>query len=170
MSTGSERSAAEASEGTRAGALPPGGGLLRSVAETHALAARVAGSLAPGAVLGLVGELGAGKTEFTRGLAAALSVPADPPVCSPSYLLLNTYEGGRLPLAHFDAYFMDGPDDLERAGLDDLRRAGYVVVVEWAERVGSVLPRDTLWLVFEAAEDGRARRVSAGAPGEAAGS
>lgn len=122
---------------------------LHGVEDTHALAARVAARLAPGSVVALVGDLGAGKTEFTRGLARALDVPPEQTVCSPSYLLLNLYEGGRLPLAHFDAYFMDGPDDLERAGLDELRRSGHVVVVEWADRVASVLPVDASWIRLE---------------------
>lgn len=140
--------------------------VLHGVTATHALAASVAASLSAGQVVGLVGDLGAGKTEFTRGFARALEVPEEQPVCSPSYLLLNLYEGGRLPLAHFDAYFMDGPDDLERAGLDDLRRSGYVVVVEWADRVAEILPRDTLWICLEPGEHQDERRVSRCAPKE----
>ncbi len=132
---------------------------LGDVAATHALAAEVAERLAPGGVLALVGELGAGKTEFTRGLARAMDVPDEVPVCSPSYLLLNLYAGGRVPLAHFDAYFMDGPDDLLRAGLDDLRRDGHVVVIEWADRVAGVLPPDTLWLHLEPGQQPGERRA-----------
>ena len=131
---------------------------LTDVAATHALAARLAQELPAGSVLGLVGELGAGKTEFTRGLVAALGCDDD--VCSPSYLLLNLYDGGRLPVAHFDAYFMEGADDIERAGLDDLRREGRVIVVEWADRVEDALPRDTRWLRFESGDGPESRRVS----------
>ena len=125
--------------------------LLPDLEATAALAAEIAAELEPGQVLALTGELGAGKTAFTRELARALEVPAETAVCSPSYLLLNLYDGGRLPVAHFDAYFMDGADDLERAGLDDLRREGHVVVVEWADRVPEVLPPDALWIDFELA-------------------
>src|SRR5262245_38332768 len=113
---------------------------LPDVAATHRLAAQVAETLGPGGVLALTGELGAGKTELTRGLARALGVPGSVPVCSPSYLLLNLYRGGRLPLAHFDAYFMQGADDLERAGLAELLAEGWVAVVEWADRVAPALP------------------------------
>jgi tRNA threonylcarbamoyladenosine biosynthesis protein TsaE len=146
--------------------MSTGSDRLIGVEATHALAARVADDLRPGMVIGLVGDLGAGKTEFTRGLVQALDVPRDQTVCSPSYLLLNVYEGGRLPVAHFDAYFMDGPDDLERAGLDDLRRSGHVIVVEWADRVLEVLPRDTLWFQLEAGDQPDERRVHTDAPAE----
>jgi tRNA threonylcarbamoyladenosine biosynthesis protein TsaE len=134
--------------------------LVSCVDDTHALASRLAPGLCAGQVLALVGELGAGKTEFTRGLVAALGVPADVTVCSPSYLLLNLYPGGRLPVAHFDAYFMDGSDDLERAGLDDLRREGQVVVIEWADRVAVVLPEDTIWIEFEPGDQPSQRRIT----------
>ncbi len=152
---------------------------LPDVAATHALAARVAAGLQPGSVVGLMGELGAGKTEFTRGLVQALEGPAGSDVCSPSYLLLNLYEGGRLPVAHFDAYFMDGADDLERAGLADLRRDGYVVVVEWADRVPEALPSETQWIELSPedglndgavpAPTGNGRRAELGVPPAAGG-
>ncbi|MHC4846753.1 MAG: tRNA (adenosine(37)-N6)-threonylcarbamoyltransferase complex ATPase subunit type 1 TsaE, partial [Planctomycetota bacterium] len=142
---------------------------LADVAATHALASEMAAALSPGDVLALVGELGAGKTEFVRGLAHALDVPADVPVSSPSYLLLNVYRGGRLPLAHFDAYFMSGADDLERAGLAELRAEGCAVVIEWADRVGEALPEDARWLTLEPGDAGEgSRRATLDAPREAA--
>jgi len=139
---------------------------LRGVVAMHAFADRVAADLAPGMVVGLVGDLGAGKTEFTRGLVRALGTPADQSVCSPSYLLLNLYEGGRLPVAHFDAYFMSGPDDLERAGLADLQRSGYLVVIEWADRVTQAVPEETLWIQIEKGEGEDERHVHWKAPTE----
>jgi tRNA threonylcarbamoyladenosine biosynthesis protein TsaE len=131
---------------------------LADVASTHELARELAEALAPGDVLALVGELGAGKTEFVHGLARALDVPSDVPVSSPSYLLLNVYRGGRLPLAHFDAYFMGGADDLERAGLADLRAEGCAIVIEWADRVREALPEDARWLTLEPGVDGEGSR------------
>lgn len=132
---------------------------LPDVASTHALAARLSRDLKPGDVLALVGDLGAGKTEFVRGLARALGLPAEVRVVSPSYVLLNLHAGGRLPLAHFDAYFMDDSDDLLRAGLTDFRQSGHVVAVEWADRVADVLPPDALWVTLEAGEDPGQRSV-----------
>ncbi|RKY20263.1 MAG: tRNA (adenosine(37)-N6)-threonylcarbamoyltransferase complex ATPase subunit type 1 TsaE [Planctomycetota bacterium] len=143
--------------------------LLADVAATHALAARLAAELGPGDALGLVGDLGAGKTEFTRGLLSALGAPAGLRVASPSYLLLNLYAGGRLPVAHFDAYFMDGPDDLLRAGLPELLASGHLAVVEWADRVEQVMPAHTRWLTLEAGAGQSERRARLGLsrPGEA---
>ena len=140
-------------------ASEPNSERVRGVGAMHELASRVAAGLEPGMVVGLVGELGAGQTELTRGLVRALGVPADQSVCSPSYLLLNLYEGGRIPVAHFDAYFMAGPDDLERAGFADLRRSGYLVVIEWADRVTQAVPEETLWIQIELEEDQDERRV-----------
>ena len=143
---------------------------LPDVHATHALAAELAATLRPGDVLALVGELGAGKTELVRGLVAALGAPPDTPVCSPSFLLLNLYRGGRLPVAHYDAYFMDSADDLERAGLDDLRRQGWLTVVEWADRVASALPAGARWLELarvpgdEGAREARLGGAPAGEP------
>lgn len=138
--------------------------LLRNVQATHDLAERVARVLRPGDVLALVGDLGAGKTEFTRGLGRALRLPPEVAVCSPSYLLLNLYSGGRLPLAHVDGYFMDGPDDLERAGLADLLRDGWVVVVEWADRVAAALPDRTRWMHLALGPEPDSRWVTLGGP------
>ena len=144
---------------------------LPDVRATHALAAELAPSLQPGDVLALVGDLGAGKTELVRGLVAALGAPADTPVCSPSFLLLNLYRGGRLPVAHYDAYFMDSADDLERAGLDDLRRQGWLTVIEWADRVAVALPADARWLELvhvPGRPEAREARWLDGAPAEGA--
>jgi len=138
--------------------------LLDSVAATHGLAARIAAELVPGDVLALVGNLGTGKTEFTRGLGAALQLPPDVGVCSPSYLLLNQYSGGRLPLAHLDGYFMDGPDDLERAGLPELLAEGWVVVVEWAERVADALPEHARWIHLAMGPVPGSRQATLGGP------
>ena len=133
---------------------------LPDVAATHRLAAELAAGLRAGEVLALVGDLGAGKTELVRGLVAALGAPADTPVCSPSFVLLNLYPGGRLPVAHYDACFMDGTDDLERAGLFDLLRQGWVAAIEWADRVGEALPPGTRWVTLEpAGADVGARRA-----------
>lgn len=137
---------------------------LPEVADTWALAARVAAELSPGSVVALEGELGAGKTEFTRGLARALGVPAEQTVRSPSFVLLNVYTGGALPLAHFDAYFLEGEDDFEQAGFLDQRSQGAVVVVEWADRVRGALPDDAVRIELEHTREGRRAWLGAARP------
>jgi tRNA threonylcarbamoyladenosine biosynthesis protein TsaE len=98
--------------------------------------ARAVGTLAPpGLVLGLEGDLGSGKTCFVQGLARGLGVPADVYVTSPSYTLVNSYEG-RLPLHHVDLYRLGGGADLEDIGLFDLMTPPAVVAIEWPARMG----------------------------------
>jgi tRNA threonylcarbamoyladenosine biosynthesis protein TsaE len=104
-----------------------------SEAETRTVAGELARRLAPGAILLLSGDLGAGKTAFVRGLAEGLGIdPAE--VTSPTFTLVHEYRGGRLPLVHVDLYRLDRAD-LDDIGLDpDLAERG-VVAVEWAERL-----------------------------------
>ena len=110
-----------------------------SVAETESIAAELAKSLRGGECVALDGPLGAGKTQFVRGLAAGLG--ADPRgVSSPTFVLLNIYRGGRLPLFHLDAYRVAGAEDFEAIGFSELLEQNGVVVVEWAGRVAKILP------------------------------
>jgi tRNA threonylcarbamoyladenosine biosynthesis protein TsaE len=110
-----------------------------SVAQTEAVAAELARSLAAGACVALHGDLGAGKTQFVRGMVAGLG--GNPrAVSSPTFVLLNVYEGGRLTVYHLDAYRVRGADDFESIGFTELLEQGGVVVVEWAGRVAELLP------------------------------
>lgn len=105
----------------------------RSPEETFALGEAWGREAAPGWVVALSGDLGAGKTQLVKGLARGLGIESR--VHSPTFALLRTYEGGRLPLAHLDLYRLDGPEAVFRAGLEEyLRPADGVTVVEWAER------------------------------------
>ena len=101
--------------------------------ETEALAATVARSLEPGAILLLYGELGAGKTAFVRGLAAGLHIDTDL-VSSPTFTLVQEYRGGRLPLFHADLYRL-GSAEVDDLGLDELGADEGVVAIEWADRL-----------------------------------
>lgn len=106
--------------------------------ETEALGRRVGEAVDGPAVLLLTGDLGAGKTLFTRGVAAGLGLDPDE-VSSPTFSLVNRYEGGRLPLFHLDLYRVDGPraaEALYGLGLEEVFEERAVVVVEWAERLG----------------------------------
>jgi tRNA threonylcarbamoyladenosine biosynthesis protein TsaE len=113
--------------------------LSHSVAETELIAVELAGTLVAGDCIALEGPLGAGKTQFVRGLAVGLG--ANPRgVSSPTFVLLNIYRGGRLTLFHLDAYRTGGADDLESIGFAELLEQSGVVAVEWAERIAEILP------------------------------
>ena len=109
-------------------------------------------TLRRGDVLGLCGDLGAGKTHFVKGLAAALGADAD--VTSPTFTLIHEYIGGRLPLYHFDFYRLDDEDDALKIGLDEYLDGDGVCVIEWADKFPALLPPHTQWLRFTHREDG----------------
>ncbi|NIL99857.1 MAG: tRNA (adenosine(37)-N6)-threonylcarbamoyltransferase complex ATPase subunit type 1 TsaE [Acidobacteria bacterium] len=125
------------------------GGTVYSLSEqeTFEFGRRLAETLEGGELIVLEGDLGMGKTVFARGVAAGLGVPADE-VSSPSFTLVNEYEGGRCPLFHVDLYRLTGGDDLEGLGLDELIDAGGVVLVEWGERLPLWYRRDALTVRF----------------------
>ncbi len=125
-----------------------------SVAQTEAIAAGLAETLRGGACLALHGNLGAGKTQFVRGLVRGLG--GNPrAVSSPTFVLLNVYEGGRLAVFHLDAYRVHGPEDFESIGFSELLEQGGVVVVEWAGRVSDLLPPDRIDVRIEPIAEGR---------------
>ena len=103
----------------------------KSHAETRALGRRLAGKLAPGTVLAFTGDLGAGKTALISGLAEGLGVTDR--VTSPTFTIVNEYEGGRLPLFHFDLYRLGSGEELYDIGWDDYLVRGGVCAVEWSE-------------------------------------
>ena len=104
-----------------------------SPAETEKIGELAAERLLPGDIVGFMGGLGMGKTVFTRGLAKGLGFDGD--VSSPTFSLINEYRGGRIPLCHMDAYRLTGPDDLFETGFYDYESDGWVIAVEWNERV-----------------------------------
>ena len=110
--------------------------------ETEALGARLARALGPGAVVAFTGDLGAGKTAFVRGLARGLGIPDR--VTSPTFTIVNEYEGGRLPLFHFDLYRLGCADELFDIGWEDYLARGGVCAVEWSERMEELLEPGTI--------------------------
>ncbi len=112
--------------------------------QTEALGVRLGQLIQPGAVIAYTGDLGAGKTAFTRGLARGLGIPDR--VTSPTFTIVNEYEGGRLPLFHVDMYRLGSSDELFDIGWEDYLIRGGVCAVEWSERVTDALPEDTLWV------------------------
>ena len=119
-----------------------------TVAQTESIAANLAQTLHGGECIALDGPLGAGKTQFVRGLAAALG--ADPrAVSSPTFVLLNIYRGGRIPLFHLDAYRVAGAEDFESIGFSELLEQNAIVVVEWASRIAKILPPSRITVTIE---------------------
>ena len=131
-----------------------------SVATTQALGAALGRLLGPGSVVALHGELGAGKTTFTQGLARGFGV--EEPVTSPTYLLCSEYPGA-IPLLHLDAYFQQRMDALLAEGLVERFRRS-CVVIEWAEQVEEWLPGDRIEVALEGVGEERLLVLSATGP------
>lgn len=119
-------------------------------AATRALAARLAAAARPGDLVCLVGDLGAGKTQFAKGFAIGLGITDT--VSSPTFVLMAEYEG-RLPMFHLDLYRIEDAADALAGGLLDERQAAGVVLVEWAERLGPALPLARLDVVIDGTGD-----------------
>ena len=111
--------------------------ITNSPEETEKIGAALANTLKPGMVIAYRGDLGAGKTAFTRGLARGLGYTDS--VTSPTYTIVNEYLGGRLPLFHFDMYRLRSADDLWDIGWEDYLDRGGVCAVEWSENVADAM-------------------------------
>jgi len=114
--------------------------------ETEAAGRRLAAALRPGDVVALTGDLGAGKTAFTRGLAAGLG--CGDAVSSPTFTLIQEYGGGRLPLYHMDLYRLESVEEAIRIGIEEYLEGDGVAVIEWAEKFPDLLPPGTRRLRF----------------------
>ena len=110
--------------------------------ETRAIAKEIARGLAPGSVLSLTGDLGAGKTEFVKGLAKGLGM--DDPVTSPTFTLVHEYRGPRVTLYHLDLYRLNSEKELDEIGFDDCLSAGGICAVEWGSKYPARLPKGYL--------------------------
>ena len=124
----------------------------QSAEETIALGQAIAATLRRGDVLALCGELGAGKTQFVKGLTSGLG--ADAAVTSPTFTLIHEYSGGCLPVYHFDFYRLDDEDEALKIGLDEYLDGDGVCLIEWADKFPALLPPHTRWLHFSYREDG----------------
>ena len=126
-------------------------------AETEAIGARLAAVLNPGAVVAYLGDLGMGKTAFTRGLAAGLGYKGR--VTSPTFAIVNYYRGPR-PLAHFDLYRISTEEDLAGAGFYDYLDQGAIVAAEWSENFADLLaPEDPIHINIDRVDD-TTRRIT----------
>ena len=134
--------------------------LTNSPEETEAIGSALAKILTPGTVLAYRGDLGAGKTAFTRGLARGLGYAE--PVTSPTYTIVNEYLGGRLPLFHFDMYRLGSSDDLWDIGWEDYLERGGICAVEWSENVDDAM-ENAIWVTIEKlGEDARRITIEGG--------
>ena len=131
-----------------------------SPAETEAIGAALGKIIDPGTVIAYRGDLGAGKTAFTRGLARGLGCREI--VTSPTYTIVNEYLGGRIPLFHFDMYRLRSADDLFDIGWDDYLDRGGVCAVEWSENVDDAM-EDAVYITIEKlGEDSRRITIEGG--------
>lgn len=110
--------------------------------ETEALGEELVRRMAPGTVVAFTGDLGAGKTAFVRGMARGLGITAR--VTSPTFTIVNEYEGGRCPLFHFDMYRLSSSDELFDIGWEDFLRRGGICAVEWSENIADALEPGTV--------------------------
>jgi tRNA threonylcarbamoyladenosine biosynthesis protein TsaE len=118
-----------------------------SAAETETIGRKLAQDLEIGSVLALVGEMGTGKTHFTKGVVAGLGGEA--PVTSPTFTIVHEYTGGRLPVYHFDFFRLESQQAAVRLALDEYFFGDGVSVVEWADRFPDLIPERARWIRFE---------------------
>ena len=119
----------------------------RSSQETYDLGKKMAADAFPGQIITLDGELGCGKTVFTKGFAAGLGITEA--VTSPTFTIVQEYESGRLALYHFDVYRIDDPDEMYEIGFDDYLFGKGVCIIEWAEKVKELLPENVIRIVIK---------------------
>ena len=123
----------------------------RSPQETFERAREFAESLRQGDVLALCGDLGAGKTQFVKGLARGLGDETE--VTSPTFTLIHEYSGGRLPLFHIDFYRLETAEETLRIGLDEYLDGNGVTSIEWADKFPELIPDHARWIHFRNLED-----------------
>ncbi len=132
---------------------------LRTADNAHAWGLQLAPTLAAGDIIALCGNLGAGKTQITRGIVAGMESKAD--VTSPTFTLVHEYLDGRLPVFHFDFYRMESAAEVIGIGWDEFLTEPGVIIVEWADMFPDLMPPNTRWFHIEALPDG-SRHVTEG--------
>lgn len=115
--------------------------------ETFELGKKLGEKAVPGQIFALLGDLGTGKTVFTKGLAEGLGIHE--PISSPTFTIVQIYEEGRLPLYHFDVYRIADPEEMEEIGYEDCFFGEGVCLVEWANLIRELMPDNTIWIHIE---------------------
>ena len=134
--------------------------ITNSPEQTEQVGAALGKILTPGTILAYRGDLGAGKTAFTRGLARGLGYTE--PVTSPTYTIVNEYLGGRLPLFHFDMYRLASSDELWDIGWEDYLELGGVCAVEWSENVDDAMENAIYVTIHKTGEESRRIEIEGG--------
>ena len=115
--------------------------------ETFEIGRRIGEAALPGQIYTLNGDLGTGKTVFTQGVAAGLGIRE--PVSSPTFTIIQEYEDGRMPFYHFDVYRIGDIEEMEEIGYDDYFFGEGICLIEWAELIEEILPRDAISIKIE---------------------
>ncbi len=115
--------------------------------ETKALGLKIGQKAVPGQIFTLSGDLGTGKTVFSQGLSRGLGITE--PVSSPTFTIVQVYEGGRLPLYHFDVYRISDVEEMEEIGYDDYFFGSGVCLIEWAELIEELIPGQAVRIMIE---------------------
>ncbi|MEI3245417.1 MAG: tRNA (adenosine(37)-N6)-threonylcarbamoyltransferase complex ATPase subunit type 1 TsaE [Lachnospiraceae bacterium] len=115
--------------------------------DTFTIGKKLAETVRPGEIYTLNGDLGVGKTVFTKGLAAGLGIKE--PVTSPTFTILQEYESGRLPLYHFDVYRIGDPEEMDEIGYEDYFYGRGICLIEWAELIEELIPEEAFAVYIE---------------------
>ena len=124
----------------------------KSAEETRTIAEALAKEARSGMIYAFRAEMGAGKTVFSQGFARGLGIEG--PVSSPTFTLLQVYEGGRLPLYHFDVYRIEDPEEMQEVGLDEYLFGDGVCLIEWSELIEELLPEGCIRIIIEKDKSG----------------
>lgn len=119
----------------------------RAPEETFALGEKIGRAAKPGQIYTLTGDLGVGKTVFTQGVAAGLDITE--PISSPTFTIIQVYEEGRMPFYHFDVYRIGDIEEMEEIGYDDYFFGEGICLIEWANLIEEILPRDLIRVTIE---------------------
>ena len=123
----------------------------KNAEETAALGARFAETLVPGDVVCLLGDLGSGKTAFTKAVAAGLGVTEE--ITSPTFNIVNVYTSGRMPLYHFDVYRLSGAEEFDATGAGEYFDGPGVCMIEWADLIEEAIPDGSILVEIEYGEE-----------------
>lgn len=131
--------------------------LAKTEAELAGHARALAPLCAPGRIVALTGDLGAGKTALARALIRHISGDPDLDVPSPTYTLVQTYDTPDMPVWHFDLYRLKDPQEVFELGWEDALASNALLLIEWPERLGALLPANALNIVIDITQDGTRR-------------